>query len=1327
MSPDVSHSRDRGHDVTGKQMRAERTTVAVEPFVYTSMASHFGSGYQLVVRGKGLLDAAEETGAAEQAMAALVGGAGRAGSRAYLVIGETGLVIEVRSLASDWVGRRGLYGTGLAFSIPDLLLTASKTILAVHDRRLPFLSHEKAVAIENEHGADFDDAVRLSALEVKVPGRILRDEDYAWLATHSGLVAAVIETKTLREAAFLRLSDDAGLLLRWLTVLTPPEERPACTFVTGAGGDLPFPASVRIEDPGDGTAGSTTRGAAASLEASSSPRAALFREVEALVCRIVRSGEDLDRVVSDFAAMWRSSEQPTGSFWEEITKYSRAVQVAARDADRSSASEVAEALFSLWLLERPRFRDFLAQNAAHWLVETPERLAEILTALSGVDETAHQAAIASLAEILVTSDTASDPASVLQLTQRHEPLWRLGIAWAERLIARSSVRVTAELVAAVCGLRDGGLRAMWMEALARRDVTTLLDSPSFRDVFEETAPRLSPDTLASLLQIALAGTSDGTKSWALSQRELMKFARPEQMSEGCIPSDAPTARTIIAAAGPAAPKAFEWWAACPSGASGRAEWTCYLEENAEGLSTLEVSALLDRGFAGQWFAPRRAEKLLKAYMAAASASDVDEFLQLVSRASGRRLFGPEDDLLRRLLAQAPSSLPLSRAVRQRLGKRKRRHGVRPSPLIPSIAVVIAAVGLLVVAGWFLVVQRRVPRPQSPGRETIRAAAKRDSAYGTTNQANALLDLAETIAEDPVYTVGRYMEKLTPLDVKPNVAALWPMLAGDDDGPHAVARKLRDLRMSVSNEPPGLLEAHLAVLGGLATHLATNSAVRFAWVGSNTNWTVLATCIPLAETGEDRYALVYYRPGAPPVQTSEVLRITWPSELLPQSRERSQRFIEARKAYAAMLDSADRALLKRKVPEDLGEIEALAEMAASHGETGEEGIRAFDKAKRRLEDAMKKAGRQKQEALLVKLQQARKSYERARDRADSTRLSQYAQAIVDRVDRAAAQARAQAEQGVGATEEQLTAATASYGKAEALLAQARATAQEQEEALKHELQEKLDAFRGMADALIALLQGYGGEKWVQAESLRERAERDTGTLRERLSLAQQAEKLLRQATAEAAAARQRREADEKKAREQDALAKPPPPAPPPSEASVAETPDPNPDAAATHPVPKPARAGEGPRQESIVSANKPGAGLVRYSVDSVSVDLKAPAEEAAELTLHLVLDWEGPHWPDKIRLSGALPQGAQSCVLQPAARHEDGVPAKTCCSAVTLELKGHVAGTERRVYWEPSTLEGDLSIERIVSGAVHTTPTFGEGSSLRSMTLNVRRVVPERNE
>lgn len=215
-----------------------RQIIHVEPFVYTSMASHFGQGYHMVITGSGKIlpnGAYEEL---EDKMR-LIGTGKLSTDTAFFgfCIGACYAIVRASSFR-DWMGRPGYYRTALVFDTKELLQTDCGLPTWTLNT-LPFLSHDDAVNIVKESGGNNKGAIAIKPKKLAMPEWLgwADHSDLSWL---NPLMAA---SEVLAEGGKIDvcLTGDAYSFFLHLMRLLPRAHRMRHSFSTVASDDVPVP------------------------------------------------------------------------------------------------------------------------------------------------------------------------------------------------------------------------------------------------------------------------------------------------------------------------------------------------------------------------------------------------------------------------------------------------------------------------------------------------------------------------------------------------------------------------------------------------------------------------------------------------------------------------------------------------------------------------------------------------------------------------------------------------------------------------------------------------------------------------------------------------------------------------------------------------------------------------------------------------------------------------------------------------------------------------------------------------------------------------------
>ena len=226
MSTDVANHEGRG-----------QAQIHCEPFVYTSMATRFGTGYHLVARGEKLSrNAPEDVQEMVEFMVSLAQAAdAESPILAYFsTTGPAPLSVVVKCSANfDWQGRPGGFCSGLAFHRDELAKLPGRCVHAFDLPALPFLTQEQLEGHLRMLGADVRDCLYLKGGAIAARLNYAQSGDRSFLLAH--LPSVVIAARRLAAGDSLNARDnnEAWRSLRLVNLLFPPDRRAGLSFISG--------------------------------------------------------------------------------------------------------------------------------------------------------------------------------------------------------------------------------------------------------------------------------------------------------------------------------------------------------------------------------------------------------------------------------------------------------------------------------------------------------------------------------------------------------------------------------------------------------------------------------------------------------------------------------------------------------------------------------------------------------------------------------------------------------------------------------------------------------------------------------------------------------------------------------------------------------------------------------------------------------------------------------------------------------------------------------------------------------------------------------------
>ena len=491
----------------------------LEPFVFTSLSSHFGTGWHIVVQGRRTLSGKDLDTFDGQVRQLTANAVAAENAQGYFPIGSWGVLYRLATMR-DWQGRPGVYCSALAFPQDALLANEGPGAVAhVPHARWPYVSHEQAVELDRRMGGQFERAILLKAKEVQVPVRLLHPDDGAWMKEHLSVVMAVVESIDQGMMVLVDPAFDGKSLLRCVLTLLPRTARPKLTYLLH--GDIPeklpvsyvWPKSLQHDIPARCKV----------IDAASKPSDERFVRVAASLMTMMRAGTDIESFLKRLDRL--SMEHEHISRWQLIIDFQPLLSIDDLDSLlASNPQEATEKLFSYWLLEPSQCMQLIGKRLVEWLTERTEWVAAVITTSSGFDRSFGTAVFEVVEQALAKLDpgVVETFAGALARASVDDTTYLLRLLnTQESALGHGFVNVLEAVLTAVSPDQAQGLVAPF----ARRRPDVLVHSRVFRMLardFRETASREHADGWRTMLEACLRSQDPEVRDWIFRQPALLR-------------------------------------------------------------------------------------------------------------------------------------------------------------------------------------------------------------------------------------------------------------------------------------------------------------------------------------------------------------------------------------------------------------------------------------------------------------------------------------------------------------------------------------------------------------------------------------------------------------------------------------------------------------------------------------------------------------------------------------------------------------------------------------------------------------------------------------
>jgi len=851
-------------------------TICFEPFVYTSMASHFGTGYHMVVRGKRFLnkDAQEwfEKRAVDFANLRDLNGP----TIIYLQRKDRGILLRVSPLASDWMGRPGTYVSALVFDLADLADSRAGTVMALDFEELPFISHDRAVEIDRKHGEKFERAVTLTPDERPLPDRILRKPDYAWFLQHHTQVISALEAIENGKRIVVDASEPLPFM-RWLSLLLPQRRRPELLFAAHGGAGIRMDVSVTFPFPGTEWRSVASSGAV-HIKDKTRPQTKKYAELDAQLGALALDGSDIEGDAAEFLAGLAVRDMDVASFWRIFSERQQ-VKELLETATLTSENAIAYAgaLEHLWSLDdrHQKFRVHLKENVIKWLLEQTEGLNGVMSELDNHDprfaEACREILVASISELI---DKVSGVDAIT--CHQHFDALRAPLEQViERVLQKQILapQFLDEFTEAVLS-ETGSTRRHWIGFILRNRPDLLLQNERFRGIASSLAPDLTEQEARTLLRAAVANRSEELVRWLLTVPELLAHAEPALAPAFQAVRIDPM--MLMERLSPSLATSYDWWAAWPrADHAGRQVWESQLIDRAEDLSVSQQSQLIRNLQAGR-STQTHMRSLLCCLARRVTPDQKDIFFDALDRYARFVSRRPETVLSnlmhrREISHGAPLYDVLSRYLdgRRGLDYDSDSHAAAVVRFITSPILISVLVGMLAIVVIAIVIMVS----QARGRELRKNLFLTVDGALTRKHIEFYDDLAEVMAEDPVAgwkDFNKHAEAGQLVQYNRQLKNVWDISRNPCKTLDSAFKRTRRLiRVAESVKRDGIPHRHLTLVEAY-----------LGWIGrlqdegritvDGTYLSLLATTVPaISESPEKGYVLRHSISGSPEYVTIKI--------------------------------------------------------------------------------------------------------------------------------------------------------------------------------------------------------------------------------------------------------------------------------------------------------------------------------------------------------------------------------------------------------------------------------------------------------------------------
>lgn len=223
--------------------------VYCEPFVYTSMATSFGTGYHLVARGEKL---SRYTGDVQDMVERMVilAQAANASSEIFANFSTRGsnpLVVMVKCTGNrDWQGRPGGFCSGLAFRREEMGAFRAGNMFSLEQPSLPFLTQGQVTEFLKETGSQAREAIFLKGLNLKETATYLRPGDLEFLIRNLHRLLSLARLIEAGESVQALYDDEAITSLRLVALLLSRSLREQLSVVFGSRRGLEHVGQIQL-------------------------------------------------------------------------------------------------------------------------------------------------------------------------------------------------------------------------------------------------------------------------------------------------------------------------------------------------------------------------------------------------------------------------------------------------------------------------------------------------------------------------------------------------------------------------------------------------------------------------------------------------------------------------------------------------------------------------------------------------------------------------------------------------------------------------------------------------------------------------------------------------------------------------------------------------------------------------------------------------------------------------------------------------------------------------------------------------------------------------